>query len=68
MLQTLELALQLSRLQTVKVNVVVMKGVNDSEILDFVELTKNKDISVRFIEFMPFSGMYPLGYVWSILE
>lgn len=39
-----------------KVNVVVMKGVNDSEINDFIALTKELPIHVRFIEFMPFSG------------
>ncbi|MBC7826201.1 MAG: GTP 3',8-cyclase MoaA [Chitinophagaceae bacterium] len=40
----------------VKVNVVVMKGLNDNEILDFVEWTKETPVHVRFIEFMPFSG------------
>jgi cyclic pyranopterin phosphate synthase len=40
----------------VKINVVAMKGVNDMEINDFVEWTKNSPIHVRFIEFMPFSG------------
>ncbi len=40
----------------VKVNMVVMKGLNDNEINDFVEWTKNVPIHVRFIEFMPFSG------------
>ncbi|KAI8104931.1 hypothetical protein M9435_000105 [Picochlorum sp. BPE23] len=40
----------------VKINVVVMKGVNDDEILDFVELTRNKNVNVRFIEYMPFDG------------
>ena len=40
----------------VKINMVVMKGVNDDEILDFVELTKRNPIEVRFIEFMPFEG------------
>ena len=40
----------------VKVNMVVMKGLNDNEILDFVEWTKNTPVHVRFIEFMPFSG------------
>jgi GTP 3',8-cyclase len=39
----------------VKVNVVVLKNVNDNEILDFVEWTRTKPIHVRFIEFMPFS-------------
>ncbi|MFM7023381.1 MAG: GTP 3',8-cyclase MoaA [Flavobacteriales bacterium] len=41
---------------SVKVNVVAMKGVNDDEILDFVALTKNLPLHIRFIEFMPFSG------------
>jgi len=37
----------------VKLNIVVMKGINDSEILDFAKLTKEKPLSVRFIEHMP---------------
>lgn len=40
----------------VKVNVVVMKGMNDTEINDFIEWTKDTPVQVRFIEFMPFSG------------
>ncbi len=40
----------------VKVNCVVMKGVNDDEILDFVEFTRDKNVDVRFIEYMPFDG------------
>jgi len=40
----------------VKVNVVVMKGLNDTEINDFIEWTKDTAVHVRFIEFMPFSG------------
>ena len=40
----------------VKVNVVLMKGFNDNEIVDFVKLTQFLPISVRFIEFMPFAG------------
>jgi cyclic pyranopterin phosphate synthase len=40
----------------VKINVVIMKGLNDDEILDFIALTKYNNIEVRFIEFMPFSG------------
>lgn len=39
-----------------KINCVVMKGLNDDEICDFVELTKDKLIDVRFIEYMPFDG------------
>eukprot|EP01068_Selenidium_serpulae_P018191 Selendium_serpulae@DN6441_c0_g1_i6.p2 len=40
----------------VKLNVVVMRGVNDREIEDFVELTRMMPLQVRFIEFMPFKG------------
>jgi GTP 3',8-cyclase len=40
----------------VKVNMVVMGGVNDDEILDFVSLTRDFPIHLRFIEFMPFPG------------
>jgi cyclic pyranopterin phosphate synthase len=40
----------------VKLNVVVMKGFNDDEIISFVDLTKKLPIQVRFIEFMPFDG------------
>ena len=42
--------------QNIKLNIVLIKGVNDSEISDFVELTKDKKIVVKFIEFMPFKG------------
>lgn len=40
----------------VKLNVVLIKSFNDNEILDFIAITKHKNIQVRFIEFMPFSG------------
>ncbi|KAH7162672.1 hypothetical protein B0J13DRAFT_491276 [Dactylonectria estremocensis] len=39
-----------------KINCVVMRGVNDREVLPFVDMTQNKDIEVRFIEYMPFDG------------
>lgn len=44
-----------------QVNCVVMRGFNDDEICDFVELTREKPINVRFIEFMPFDGN-----VWNV--
>ena len=37
----------------IKINIVVMKGTNDDEILDFARLTLEKPYHVRFIEFMP---------------
>ena len=40
----------------VKVNMVVMKGVNADKINDFVEWTRLYPLHVRFIEFMPFAG------------
>lgn len=39
-----------------KVNVVAMPGINDDEIVDFVEWAKSRPLQVRFIEFMPFLG------------
>ena len=39
-----------------KLNVVVQSGVNTNEIKNFVRYTKNKALSVRFIEEMPFNG------------
>ncbi|EMD32642.1 hypothetical protein CERSUDRAFT_118672 [Gelatoporia subvermispora B] len=54
-LRSLDAALS-SELQSVKLNVVIIKGLNDAELLDFLELTKDRNLSVRFIEFMPFTG------------
>jgi len=52
-LRGIEIALQVG-LSPVKINVVVMRGINDDEIVDFVKLSYDKPVSVRFIEFMPF--------------
>ncbi|WP_159022857.1 GTP 3',8-cyclase MoaA [Formosa sp. L2A11] len=40
----------------VKMNVVLIKGFNEDEIIDFIQFTKHLPISIRFIEFMPFDG------------
>ena len=48
-------ALEKSRLN-LKLNVVVQSGFNTDEIVDFVRLTKDKNVAVRFIEEMPFNG------------
>ena len=55
-LRSLSTALSLPGLVAVKLNMVVVKGLNDHEILDFVEMTRDQQLSVRFIEFMPFTG------------
>ncbi len=39
-----------------KINVVLIKGLNDSEIISFIELGEKYPLDIRFIEFMPFSG------------
>ncbi|KZT72882.1 molybdenum cofactor biosynthesis prote [Daedalea quercina L-15889] len=54
-LRSLDTALT-SNLQSVKLNVVVVHGLNDHEVHDFLELTRDRELSVRFIEFMPFAG------------
>lgn len=40
----------------VKLNVVLMRAVNATEILDFVALTEQLPLQIQFIEFMPFDG------------
>ena len=40
----------------VKVNCVMMRGVNDDELCKFVAFTKENAVDVRFIEYMPFGG------------
>jgi cyclic pyranopterin phosphate synthase len=42
------------RFESIKLNMVVMAGVNDDEILDFAAFASRHKINVRFIEYMPF--------------
>lgn len=39
-----------------RINVVLLRDFNEDEITDFIELTKETPIVIRFIEFMPFEG------------
>jgi cyclic pyranopterin phosphate synthase len=41
----------------VKINTVVMRGINDDEVLDFARMTREDGWHVRFIELMPFKGV-----------
>uniref|UniRef100_A0A453JS37 Radical SAM core domain-containing protein n=1 Tax=Aegilops tauschii subsp. strangulata TaxID=200361 RepID=A0A453JS37_AEGTS len=59
-MESIDTAIQLGY-DPVKINCVIMRGMNDDEICDFVELTRHKPINVRFIEFMPFDGN-----VWNV--
>ena len=49
------LQLLLGRGCRTKINTVVMRGINDDELYDFVEMTRDADLDVRFIEAMPFN-------------
>jgi cyclic pyranopterin phosphate synthase len=42
-----------------KINTVVIRGINDDEILDFVRFAERELVEVRFIELMPSSGLSP---------
>jgi len=50
-----------------KLNIVIQSGINTDEIIDFIELTKNDKVSVRFIEEMPFNGkgLREVNEVWN---
>ncbi len=45
-----------SGFQSLKINTVIIRDVNDYEILDFVRFAAEQNLTVRFIEFMPFSN------------
>ena len=51
-LESIDLAIAL-RLLPIKLNTVVVRGQNDDEIDDFIALTRERPIEVRFIELMP---------------
>ena len=40
----------------VKINAVIMKGINDDEIPGFIEFVKERNLNIRFIEYMPFTS------------
>ncbi|MFC2005755.1 GTP 3',8-cyclase MoaA [Chloroflexota bacterium] len=47
-------AANLAGLQPVKINMVVLRGMNDDETIDFARMSTSQGWNVRFIEFMPF--------------
>jgi cyclic pyranopterin phosphate synthase len=49
-------------LNPIKINVVLIRGFNDGEILDFAELARKSNFIIRFIEYMPIGG----GEDWNI--
>ncbi len=52
-MESIELALSLP-FESVKLNAVVIRGFNDDQVLPLAAMTRERDLSVRFIEFMPF--------------
>lgn len=48
-------------LKPLKINMVVMRGLNDGELADFAELTRARDWVVRFIELMPVKNQQAWG-------
>jgi cyclic pyranopterin phosphate synthase len=61
-------------LSPVKINMVVLRGVNDDEVLDFTRKTVTDGWHVRFIEHMPFvngnstEGVVPINDIMSSIE
>jgi cyclic pyranopterin phosphate synthase len=39
-----------------KINMVVMRGINDDEVVDFAAMSRTRPWQIRFIEFMPLDG------------
>jgi len=56
-------------LSPVKLNVVVMRGFNEDEVPDFIDLTRDRALHVRFIELMPLGAAgAACGQRWVSLE
>jgi cyclic pyranopterin phosphate synthase len=50
-----------NQFKPIKINSVIMRGFNDDEILDLASIAFANDLTVRFIEFMPFDGKHQWG-------
>jgi cyclic pyranopterin phosphate synthase len=55
-------AAEIAGLSPIKINVVVMRGINDDELCDFARLTMEHEWHVRFIELMPVGDMRQLTW------
>lgn len=71
-MRSIERILEMNKLGAairLKINCVVMRGLNEREIIPFVELGREKEIEVRFIEYMPFDGnKWSRGKMLSFIE
>ncbi len=54
-------------LEPIKINAVIVRGWNDDEIVDFARFARERDVKMRFIEFMPLDadGDWERGQVVS---
>jgi cyclic pyranopterin phosphate synthase len=59
-LESIETAKQLG-FRPVKVNAVIVRGRNEDELVDFARFARDRDVSFRFIEYMPLDS----GHDWS---
>ena len=48
-------------LEPIKINAVIVRGHNETEVADFAEFAREHDVKMRFIEFMPLDS----GHEWS---
>ncbi|KAL9604115.1 MAG: hypothetical protein Q9219_000703 [cf. Caloplaca sp. 3 TL-2023] len=58
-MKSLDRLLDMNRLGAgikLKLNTVIMRGINERELIPFVEMGRENDVEVRFIEYMPFDG------------
>jgi len=63
-MEAIDAALELG-MEPVKLNMVVIRGWNDDEIIDMARLSIDRPIHVRYIEVMPFSEAY--DFTWENL-
>jgi len=54
-----------AKLEPVKINVVLLKGINQNEIIDFVNFARENSLIVRFIEYMPIKESEHNGWYFS---
>lgn len=54
-------AAKFAGLVPIKINAVIVRGHNESEVADFASFARDHDVSMRFIEFMPLDS----GHEWS---
>ncbi len=50
-----------ARLTPIKINAVIVRGYNETEVADFAAFAREHDVAMRFIEFMPLDS----GHEWS---